>query len=476
MTGPATGPANQPTGAVPGALDDAARLAAALLRRDPRLWPSGNVSGNRLGWLDAPRRMASEAAALAEWAAGIEQPTIVLLGMGGSSLGPVVLQAVQTAMAPSAGRRLVVCDTTHPATVGNLDLSDAFILVSSKSGTTLEPNALLAHAWAQVPDPRRYAAITDPGTPLAALAAERGMRRCFENPPDIGGRYSVLSYFGMVPAALLGYDVAELCQRALGTDLQEAAALGMAMGEAARAGRDKVTVVVPDAFASFGLWVEQLIAESTGKHGTGCIPVPTTRPEDGPDRHVVPLHPTGPADLGEQFYRWQVATAICGHVLGIDPFDEPNVAESKQNTSDVLASLPLPHVRSEEPSAALDWLARSSRPGDYVSLQAYLPFGQDAAMQELRTRVSDRLDGMAVTAGYGPRFLHSTGQLHKGGPDSVLAVQIVSRSVPAEVPVPGMPYDFGTLIGAQSIGDHRSLQAHGRRVLRVAVDDLGDIA
>jgi hypothetical protein len=462
-------------------VDDARTLVPRLLARDQGLWPAGNVSPNRLGWLDVPRQLAAAAADLGAWAAGIEQSTVVLLGMGGSSLGPAVLEATLTATGTPGGpgqtrRRLVVCDTTHPETVSALDLSDAFVLVSSKSGTTLEPNVLLAHAWAQLPDPTRYAAITDPGTPLATLAAERGFHRSFANPPDIGGRYSVLSYFGMVPAALIGYDVAELCARALDADLEEAAGLGMAMGEAARAGQDKVTIVVPVEYASFGLWVEQLIAESTGKQGTGCVPVPTTEPEDGPDRHVVPLHPVRPTDLGEQFYRWEVATALCGHVLGIDPFDEPNVAESKKNTNDVLGALPLPEVDTVTPSDVLPWLDATVTAGDYVSLQAYVPFGHDAALESLRRRVRDHLGGVATTAGYGPRFLHSTGQLHKGGPNSVVAVQIVDNGPMPAVPIPDKPFDFGTLIAAQSIGDHRSLVAHGRRVLRVATHDLDAIA
>ena len=461
-------------------VDDAGTLIRALVAKDAGLWPGGNVSATRLGWLEAPRRMAAEATDLAAWAAGIEQKTVVLLGMGGSSLGPAVLEAVLVATGAPGGtgtsrRRLIVCDTTHPATVGTLDLSDAFVVVSSKSGTTLEPEVLLDHAWSKMSDPARYAAITDPGTPLAALAAERGFRRCFENPPDIGGRYSVLSYFGMVPAALIGYDVAALCERGLGADLDEAAGLGMAMGEAVRSGADKLTIDVPEAFASFGLWVEQLVAESTGKQGTGCVPVPTVEPEDGPDRHVVPLHFDEPLDLGEQFFRWEVATAICGHVLGIDPFDEPNVAESKHNTNEVLASLPLPEMETSDPAGALAWLEGEVGPGDYVSIQAYLPFGQDAELEVLRRRVRDHLGGAAVTAGYGPRFLHSTGQLHKGGPNTVVALQIVSRTSGPDVPVPGKPYDFATLIAAQAIGDHRSLTSHGRRVLRIAVDDLGEV-
>ena len=460
--------------------DDAGVLIERLQARDGSLWPDGNVSPSRLGWLDVPRRIASETTDITSWAAGIAQSTVILLGMGGSSLGPAVLESVLTRTGSPGGpgtarRRLVVCDTTHPATVGSLDFSDAFVLVSSKSGTTLEPNVLLDHAWSRLADPSRYAVITDPGTPLATLARDRGFARCFENQPDIGGRYSVLSYFGMVPAALIGYDIAELCGRALDTELLEATGLGMAMGEDAKKGRDKVTIVVPEAYASFGLWVEQLIAESTGKRGHGCIPVPTTDPEVGPDRHVVPLHPTQAADVAEQFYRWEVAVAVCGHVLGIDPFDEPNVAESKKNTNDALAQLPLPAVETADSSSVMAWLTKTVGAGDYVSLQAYLPFGQDAALENLRRRVRDGLDGAPVTAGYGPRFLHSTGQLHKGGPNSVVAVQIVSATPGPEVPIAEKDYDFATLIAAQSLGDHRSLLTHGRRVIRVAVDDLADI-
>jgi transaldolase/glucose-6-phosphate isomerase len=457
--------------------DDAARLYEALAARDARLWPEGNVAPTRLGWLEVPRRMAEEAGDLAAWAGRVEQPKVVLLGMGGSSLGPAVLEAVRGAGGPGpGGRTLVVCDTTHPATVRAVDFSDAFVLVSSKSGTTLEPEVLLAHAWAQLPDPSRYAAVTDPGTPLAELAARRGFARCFENPPDIGGRYSVLSYFGMVPAALMGYDVAALCQRALGADPVEAVALGMAMGEEARAGRDKVTILVPEDFCAFGLWAEQLVAESTGKHGTGCVPVPTAVPEQGPDRHVVTVHVGSAGDVAEQFYRWELAVAVCGHVLGIDPFDEPNVAESKKNTNDMLASLPLPDVEAAPPGSVMAWLEQTVRPGDYVSLQAYVPFGHDDQLETLRRSVRDRLGGTAVTVGYGPRFLHSTGQLHKGGPNTVVAVQIVSRTTGPPLAVPGRDYDFGTLIAAQAAGDHRSLVDHGRRVLRVAVDELSEIS
>jgi glucose-6-phosphate isomerase/transaldolase/glucose-6-phosphate isomerase len=450
-------------------------LARRLRERDAGLWPAGNVSPTRLGWLDVPRQMAKEAAELKRWADAVDLPRVVLLGMGGSSLGPEVLRASRDALG-QPGREIVVLDTTDPATVAGVDLADAFFVVSSKSGTTLEVETLLARAWELVPDPKRYAAITDPGTPLAATATERGFNRIFLNPPDIGGRYSVLSYFGLVPAALAGLDVDGICELALDADFEEAVELGVDMGRASLAGRDKVTVVTAGAFSSFGLWVEQLIAESTGKQGRGCVPVPTSEAEGGDDRHVVEVGVKDLVDLGAWFYRWEVATAVAGHVLEIDPFDEPNVAESKANTKTVLANLPLPPRHTVAPSELDHWLESEFRPGDYVSIQAYLPYGNDEALGRLRTRIRDRLGGAPVTAGYGPRFLHSTGQLHKGGPNTVLAVQLVNDLAHPEVAIPGHPYDFGTLIDAQALGDFQSLERHERRVLRVGVDDLAVMA
>ena len=444
-------------------------LLARLMAGDRSLWPAGNVSADRLGWLNVPRRMHAEAAELATWAATIDAPRVVLLGMGGSSLGPEVLRAAV------GSDRLVVLDTTEPETVASVDLDDAFFLVSSKSGTTLEVMALLAHCWERVPDGRRYAAITDPGTPLADMAADGGFNRLFLNPPDIGGRYSVLSYFGLVPAALCGIDVAALCEQALSVDGEAAAELGAAMGRAALEGRDKLTVVVPERFAGFGLWVEQLVAESTGKHGLGCIPVPTTEVENGPDRHVVALDLDEPLELGAEFYRWEVAVAVAGHVLGVDPFDEPDVAEAKTNTAKVLASLPLPEVEVSDPGTVTEWLSTQLVAGDYVAVQAYLPYAVGAGLERLRRSLRDGLGGAAVTAGFGPRYLHSTGQLHKGGTPSVVAVQLVSRTPSPSIPVPSHPYDFNTLIAAQALGDHQTLLDRGRRVRRFAVEDLKEV-
>jgi len=455
-------------------MTQAATLWSRLHERDTTLWPDGNVAATRLGWVDSPQQYAKEAADIEAWAASIDCSRVVLLGMGGSSLGPEVLRAA------ASSDRLVVLDTTDPRTIASVELDDAFVLVSSKSGGTLEVQALLAHAWGRLGgDGSRFAAITDPGTSLAKLAQERGFARVFENDPDIGGRYSVLSYFGLVPAALLGHDVTALCERASSADTEEAVELGLAMGEAAREGRDKVTVRTAPAIAAFGLWVEQLIAESTGKRGTGCVPVPTTDVEEGPDRFDVAVHVGEAADLGAELYRWEVATAIAGHVLGIDPFDEPNVTESKENTAQVLDRLPLPDLSGSgglaDPSGVIEWLRAQVSAGDYVSLQAFLPYDEAGALDSLRRRVRDALGGVPVTAGFGPRFLHSTGQLHKGGPDSLVAVQLVPRRPTARLDVPGKGYDFGTLILAQAIGDYESLRARGRRALQVGVDHLGEV-
>jgi len=449
-------------------------LLRRLEARDATLWPEGNVSPNRLGWLDTPREMLDQARRLKSFADSIDQDTVVLLGMGGSSLGPAVLAAVRDSLG-QPGRRVVVCDTTDPATVAALPLEDAFIVVSSKSGTTLEPNVLFSYAWSRVADPARYAVITDPGTPLGGEAGELGIRHLFENRPDIGGRYSVLSFFGLVPAALMGYDVSELCERALDADREEAVALGEDMGREALAGRDKTTIIVSEPIRSFGLWVEQLIAESTGKLGRGCIPVPTTDDERGDDRHVIGVSLNEPGGLGTEFFRFELAVAIAGHALEVDPFDEPNVAESKANTLSVLGSLPLPSLEASAPEDAMALISAQVRPDDYVSLQAYLPYGNDAELEALRRKVRDANGGMAVTAGYGPRFLHSTGQLHKGGPNSIIAVQLVRDTPSGELPIPGEPYGFETLIQAQSIGDHDSLVSHDRRVIRVGVNELSQI-
>ncbi len=446
-------------------------LIDRLKSRDETLWPQPNVAANRLGWVDVAERMRDLAHGVEKWANTIMHRKIVLIGMGGSSLGPEVLRAAVES------DRLIVLDTTDPATIAEVETKDAFFLISSKSGGTLEVQTLLAYFWEKVPDPNRYAAITDPDTGLHKLAQERNFSRIFVNPADIGGRYSVLSYFGLVPAALVGYDIVELCTQAIETDLDEAAELGVQMAEAALDGRDKVTVVVPPGrYSTFGLWIEQLIAESTGKQGRGCIPVPTTEPETGTDRFIDRVTFQVPSDLGSEFYRWEVATAIAGHILGIDPFDEPNVAESKANTARVLSSLPLSPPASDPAEGTVAWLKSQVTPGDYVSIQAYLPYSYEQELERMRRYIRDELGGIAVTAGFGPRFLHSTGQLHKGGPNNLVALQLVPKEKTGSLPIPGYAYDFATLIEAQSIGDYQSLVDHGRRVRRVSVNSPEELS
>jgi len=278
-----------------------------------------------------------------------------------------------------------------------------------------------------------------------------------------------------VPAALLGYDIEELCELATETDVEEAVELGIRAGQAALEGKNKLTIKVPEEQRLLGLWIEQLVAESTGKHGLGCVPVPTSDDEYGEDRFNVELNLKSANELASQFYRLELATATMGHVLEIDPFDEPNVSESKANTNAVLAQLPIQNIPSNTPDALEGFLKENLQDNDYVSIQAYLPYGSETKLETLRKKLRDQNDNIAVTAGYGPRFLHSTGQLHKGGPNQVVAIQIIENSPLQNVGIPGKDYDFAVLINAQSIGDYQSLENHGRRVLRISVDDLSEL-
>jgi glucose-6-phosphate isomerase len=492
---------------------DHARVPQRIWSRDPTVWkddPKTPEITDRLGWLTVGTTMARQADALAAFADEIraEFSRVVLCGMGGSSLAPEVLWL-------TFGRRsgfpaLVVLDSTDPRTVAAAatgeEVARTFFLISSKSGTTQETDAFYRHFWElSGAQGRQFAAITDPDTPLARLAGERGFRRTFLNPPDIGGRYSALSYFGLVPAALIGADVAQLLQRAVRmagacaatvpTGDNPAARLGALLGAAALDRRDKATFVLSPGIAGFGLWVEQLIAESTGKEGKGILPVagePLGAPAVyGRDRVFLSLtldgeesaeitarldalqaagHPVlrltlaDRADLGQEFFRWEMATAIAGAMLRINPFDQPNVAESKHNTKEILAR----HQRATPAASAaeLERFLKGVAPGDYLALLAYLPPGpeQDRALDAIRLRLRDRLK-VATTLGYGPRYLHSTGQLHKGGPPVGHFLQIVDVAH-ADLPVPGQPYSFGTLEAAQAEGDLRALRARGRPAAR----------
>jgi glucose-6-phosphate isomerase len=485
-----------------------------IWQKDFTVWRDDPTEiSDRLGWLtvqDAMRDHVAELQAFASRCVTDGMTHAVLAGMGGSSLAPEVLRGT---MGVSAGMLdLVVLDTTHPdqilAVERKLPLDRTLFVMASKSGTTTETLSHFAYFWEKVPDGSRFMAITDAGTPLEKLATERRFRRTFLNPSDIGGRYSALSYFGLVPGALIGADLEGLLDRA--TAMAQAcgphvpatnnpgARVGAFIGEAALAGQDKLTLVLDDQVRSFGYWVEQLIAESTGKDGKGIVPV---EGEDlgepgvyGPDRVFVgiggeyvekalqPIRDAGhpvihlwledAIELGREFFRWEFATAVAGAVLGINPFDQPNVQEAKDATKRLLAQGDLPDPGYDD----LTPLVQQVKPGDYLAIQAYLPRNQETErrLHAARIRLRDRLN-VATTLGFGPRFLHSTGQLHKGGPNTGVFIQVVEPP-DEDAPIPGEPYTFGTLIAAQALGDLQSLRAHGRRVGRVRLADLDSIA
>jgi len=528
-----------------------ANFAKRLLAYDDALWgddPAHRaVAANRLGWLDSPLAMRARVAELEAFAAGIASEGFthaLLLGMGGSSLAPETF--MQTFGARSGRLELAVLDNTSPRAVRTMleehDPLHTLVIVSSKSGGTLEVVSFekAVFDWmtrARGADAgRAFIAIIDPGMSLVELARSRGYRRTFENSPDIGGRYSALSYFGLVPAALIGADLAAILDRAvseLDTDRLETAAannaglaLGAALGELAMAGRDKLTLVLGESLEALGPWVEQLIAESTGKQGRGLLPVddePLADPARyGADRvfvavyeNVLPApdaqrlealqaagHPvlrwnrSVLSDLGAEFARWEVATAATGYVIDVDPFDEPNVSEAKEATHHVLEDF-LSRGHFEEPAplasfgglcvyapsefaAALesgkklgddpcDWvcaLVKQLAPGDYFAMLAWFartPRRQEL-LQRIRIAVRDQ-HSVATTLGYGPRYLHSTGQLHKGGPASGVFLQITAQK--EEWPIPGERYGFKALHRAQVLGDYLTLERRGRRVLRV---------
>ena len=487
----------------------AARVRAAaeehvvrrIWERDGTLWaPPGTPElTDRLAWLDIAERLAAEIDDLRAFAADVRDAGItdaVLLGMGGSSLAPEVFRR-------SFGEgeiRLHVLDSTHPdqirAVRDQLALERTLFVVSSKSGGTIETMSQFKYFHSLQGDGSHYVAVTDPGTSLAQLGAEHGFRRVFENDPEIGGRYSALSYFGLVPAAIAGVDIGavlrtaqeamEACQR---DEDNPGLWLGAALGELALRGRDKLTFVVDAPLETFGLWAEQLVAESTGKEGRGILPIAdeplVNASAYGDDRvflHVATDdaeqggkiaelaaagHPTftleadGPADLGRIFFVSEFATAVAGWALEINPFDQPNVQEAKDNTQRVLKE-GSPEIDPGDPDALLSALA----PPRYLAIMGYVPYSDavESGAARLRERVvSGR--GTATTYGYGPRFLHSTGQFHKGGPKVGAFLQVVDEPQ-EDLEVPGEPYTFGTLIRAQADGDLQTLRSHGLDAVR----------
>ena len=443
-----------------------AELVERIWARDPSLW-TGADENRWLGWLDEPSRYPRD-----QMEAGLEAlreldvSTFVLLGMGGSSLAPEVMRRAVEADG------FHVLDSTHPAAVRSLesriDPDDTLFVVSSKSGTTLETRCHLDYFWRKG---RRFAAVTDPGSELEELGRERKFAAVFWGEPTIGGRYSALSPFGLVPAALMGLDVAALMERAAAmqeacrTDRNPGLELGLALGHAWLEGRDKV--VVPSA-NGFGLWLEQLLAESTGKNGRGLVPAPGESP-DGADRQEREVDVAAPADLGAEFYRWEFATAVAGTLLEINPFDQPNVQEAKDRTEEVLSGHDPGSDPGAGPEGTLEELLDGVQEGDYIAIQAFVDPAREGELEPLIERA--RATGCVVTVGLGPRYLHSTGQLHKGGPPTGRFVQVVDEPGD-ELAIPGRPFGFRRLIHAQADGDLGALHGRGRPIVRVTLDDL----
>jgi transaldolase/glucose-6-phosphate isomerase len=423
---------------------------------------------------------------------------VVLLGMGGSSLAPEVFASV---LGVSPGHPpLAVLDSTHPDQVRrvrqSINPARTLFVVSSKSGTTLETLSGFRYFWRETGGAGdRFIAITDPGTPLQVLAEERGFRAVVKAPADVGGRFSALTSFGLVPAALIGAALSRLLDSAGGVDWDDAVTMGVTWATEALNGRDKLTFLTSPGLRSFPLWLEQLIAESLGKHGKGIVPVAGEPAFDryGDDRvfqevrlasepvmAAPPGHPkmarevSDPYGIGGEMFAAEVATAVAGEILGVHPFDQPDVELAKQRAKQALDAEPvrvdLFDFFSPVLADRIDDLLASMKSGDYFGIHAYLPSDDvtDALMAKIRHRIGNRA-GAATTAGYGPRFLHSTGQLHKGGPNNGVFLQLVDEPQ-EDLAVPEGSTTFGRIIAAQALGDYLALQERGRRVVRV---DLG---
>ena len=487
-------------------------LVSKLWASDASVWGKAAPTAHQwLGWLDLPETMQAqleEITELAEDVASEGVEDVVLMGMGGSSLAPEMFFSV---FGSAAGcPRLTILDSTHPEAVDSLthrlDPSRTLFLVSSKSGTTVETLSFYRHFWKRCSgEGSRFVAITDRGTPLDELARERGFRAVFNAPADVGGRFSAFSVFGLVPAALIGVDLAALLHRARemadhgrrSAGENPAVGLGLALGAAAVAGMDKLTLHTSESLSAFPAWMEQLVAESLGKNGLGIIPVagepilPTGT--YGEDRLFLQWDLAGEAavgppgrtwarialkdrlDMGAEILRAELAVSAAGEVLRVNPFDQPDVEEAKR-----LASVAMGRsgqvvredlVPAQSPQAAMmiKRMIQELKAGEYLGIQAYLPPGPEVEEQVggIRRRITE-MSGAATTFGYGPRFLHSTGQIHKGGPASGVFLQIVDDPA-LEVEVSDADYGFAKLISAQAEGDYSALRRVGRRVLRVSL-------
>src|SRR3954454_5308824 len=483
-------------------------VVARIWRKDGTLWaPEGTPEvTNRLGWLDIADREREQLADYETFAEGLRAEgyrDAVVLGMGGSSLAPEVFR--QSFGRLDAGLTLHVLDSTHPQQVrevlNSIDLDRALMIVSSKSGGTIEPMSMFKAFHERQNDGPPFPAVTDPGSSLEELAGRNGFRQVFHGDPDIGGRYSARSPFGLVPAAAAGINLQAILDSAIGA-AEECRGehgnaglwLGCALGELARQGRDKLTFVADAPLSSYGIWAEQLVAESTGKLGRGILPIADEplagaygddrvflHVAQGEDENrlaalkeaghpVITIRALGPADLGRIFFLSEFAVAVAGWALEINPFDQPNVQEAKDNTNRVLKE-GSPHLETGN----LSDLTTDLEPPAYVAIMGYLPYSSEteAAVARLREAIVAKYQ-VATTWGYGPRFLHSTGQLHKGGPKTGRFLQLIDEPS-RDLEVPGEEFTFKTLIRAQADGDLETLRSHGLPAVRITVGDIDAI-
>ena len=478
-------------------------VARRLREKDPTLWGPIDTPelANRLGWVDLPATMESRLDELREikervLAGGTND--VIVLGMGGSSLAPEVF--LETFGVAPNHPRLRVLDSTHPDQVryiaDSIDPQHTTFLVASKSGTTLETISgfrLFWEATGGMGD--RFVAITDPGTPLENLSRERGFLATILAPPEVGGRFSALTPFGLMPAALIGADPGRLLEAGAAVDWDAAVEMGESWAQSAREGRDKLTCLTSPALDAFPIWLEQLVAESLGKDGNGIVPVASEPAFDryGDDRvfiryrlegqPVAAVPPGQPAlrrelpdrySLATEMMASEIATATAGIGLGVHPFNQPDVELAKERARQALGSEParvdLLEIFSPTLADQIEGLLMTMGPTDYFALQAYLPAESetDSILAAIRYRVGNRT-GNATTAGYGPRFLHSTGQLHKGGPNTGVFLQLIDSPM-GDLAIPETEETFGRVIAAQALGDYQALKERGRRVLRI---DLG---
>ena len=499
---PALGPIHQ---AVTSAIESltAQNAVQRIWSGDHTLWADDPTEiADRLGWLHILEEMNASVSEMEMFAAGVRADGLtkaVICGMGGSSLFPEVLART---FPDADGIPLAILDTTDPAAIDRVlsdrEITDTLFIGASKSGSTIETRSQLETFWSRLQRGPQFTVITDLGSEFIKLSDQNGFRRVFLNRSDIGGRFSALSYFGLLPGALVGAPIARILQTArdLVPALQRPEAenpgviLGAAMAAAAKMGRDKTTILIDDRIAPLGVWLEQLIAESTGKQGVGVVPIVDEKPSSeayGDDRFYVVIGTAAGAEfipegapridlslgdeseLGAQVLLWEFATAVAGAVLGINPFDQPNVASAKTATSEILAgSLPV------IPLTPVPELLGQLREGDYINVLAYMD-GASSSADRLRRKLSElgRRYGVATTFGIGPRYLHSTGQLHKGNPTNFVAIQIVADDR-TDVPIPNQHFTFGQLKQAQAAGDYRALQDVGARVGRVVLTEFLD--